>query len=245
VNYYALNWAVVAVSRNFTAYVIDYGQYPKGDVLWEAGRNETAEKAIYKGISELSQALCMRHPHLGEIIFDGNYATDTVYQAVRSINQRKHLDARLMVGRGVSSQKYSLPNSTASLINEGYECHLSESKVRGRHIIFNSHYWHMHMQKGFLIDTGFAGSVSLFGDKNTDHRVVANHICADKLIDVEFKNGKEIYTFADCKEHNDLGDAIKMGLVGASVYGADVNSIDKPKVEEVKIPQQRVKHINL
>ena len=252
VNYYALNWGLCAVKRDFTTYVIDYGQYPKGKVLWEAGRNETAEQAIYNGIIETYKQLCKRNPEMGEFLIDGNYATDTIYRAVAHINKNKTswgLNCRAHVARGVSSHKYSLPNSTTNIVNQGYECHLSKTKSRGEHIIFNSHYWHMHLQKGFLIEHGYTGSVSLYGDQHTDHRVIANHICSEKLIDVEFKNGKEIYTWTDAKEHNDLSDAVTMALVGASIYGADVNAIDKPKkdaiLKEEIVKRERVKHINL
>jgi hypothetical protein len=246
VNYYALNWGIAAITNQLASFGIDYGRYPRGRNLWDDSmENITAEQAIYDGVIDLVKTLHARQPELKLVGVDGNYATDTVYRAVEYLE--RILPIRVLVFRGVGSEKYSLPYSQKNLINKGYECHLSQSQ-RGPNVIFNSHYWHMHLQKGFLLNPGSPGSFSFWGDNNTDHRTVANHILADKLTDIQSKGGKEIHKWVKRPgDRNDLGDAFTMTEVGASIFGADINfgKEPPPQQKQAQSARPRVQHINL
>ena len=249
INYYALNWAISAVQNDMTGYCIDYGQYPNGRPLWTQGSSVTAEQAIYDGVIELVNAVFTRNPGLKMVGIDGNYATDTVYRVAAHLD--KTLPIRVIVMRGVASDKFSLPMERKKVIQEGYECFMRSSD-RGPACIFNSHFWHSHLQKAFFLNPGFAGSYSLFGDTNTDHSVIASHICADRLIDIESRGGKQIYKWTRRpSERNDLADALVMSLVPASIFGADVTAGKAiPKAEQKKekpdsVSRPRVTYINI
>lgn len=247
VNHYALSWAVSAVKGDLTGYGIDYGQYPKGKELWTPDSPMIAEDAIYQGVMNCSKELIKRHPHLKLIVIDGNYATDTIYRVVKQMKQSIPA-VMFLVGRGVPSERYSEPDNKNLIINKGYECILRNSQ-RGEHIIFNSHYWHMHLQKAFFLEVGMKGSYSFWGEAGTDHRVIANHICADRLTDMEIKptakGGVEIYKWVKRpQDKNDLSDAVVMSLVGASIFGARADAREAPKVYKKK-PRRRVSSISI
>jgi hypothetical protein len=237
VNHYALNWAVSAVQNDMTTFGIDYGRYPKGADIWNSSSTITVEQAIYDGVIELSDALIQRQSGIKLVGIDGNYAADTIYRAVEFLN-RKYSSVRFMVFRGVGSDKYALPDNKKTVVKKGYECHWAKTQSRGDHVIFNSHYWHMWLQKAFLLNPGFAASCSFWGDKNTDHGTIADHIVADKLIELEYKNGKELMRWTKRPgERNDLADALKISIVGASVFGAEVKGKElttAPKNEVVR-----------
>lgn len=234
INYYALNWAVSAIQNDMTGYGIDYGRYPKGADLWNSDFQITAEQAIYDGVIALSDALLNRQPGLKLIGLDGNYATDTVYRAVEFLN-RKYPAVRFMVFRGYPSDKYSLPSNSKTVIRKGYECHWEKKPSRGEHVIFNSHYWHMWLQKSFLLNPGFPGSFSFWGDNNTDHRTIADHVVADKLSELEYRNGKELMRWTKRPgERNDLADALKISVVGASVFGAEIRGVQLEQAVALK-----------
>ena len=222
VNHYALNWAVSAMQNDMTSFGIDYGRYPKGGDIWNPESEKTTEQAIYDGVIELSGALLVRQPAIKLVGIDGNYATDTIYRVVDFLN-RKYSNVRFLVFRGFGSEKYNLPQNSKTVIRKGHECHWEKKEKRGEHVIFNSHYWHMWLQKSFLLNPGFPGSYSFWGDNNTDHRTIADHIIADKLIELEYKNGKELMKWSKRPgARNDLADAVKITVVGASVFGAEV-----------------------
>jgi len=240
INHYALNWGMLGVKYDMTSYIIDYGQYPKRKALWTPESKETAENAIYNGVVNLCRELVANNPALKIIVVDGNYATDTVYRVVNTLNQTVP-NLKFVVGRGVSSERYSVPSNKSKLYQTGYECFLAKGD-RGDHIVFNSHYWHKHLQTSFLLEVGSRSSISLYGQIGTDHRLIANHICADKLIEVDKKmtNKGEVEIYKWTKrpgEHNDLSDGLVMGLVGASVYGADV--LNNKLVEQVRRKRKR------
>lgn len=237
VNHYALNWAVSAVQNDMTAFGIDYGRYPKGADLWNPESPKTEETAIYDGIIALSEALLQRQPGIKLVGVDGNYATGTIYRVVDLLN-RRYPNVRFMVFRGFGSDKYNLPENQKKIIRKGYECHWEKSEKRGEHVIFNSHYWHMALQKAFFLNPGFPGSYSFWGNTSEEHRTIADHIIADKLIEIEYKNGKELMTWTKRPgARNDLADAAKISLVAASVFGAEVKGKElttAPKNEVVR-----------
>jgi hypothetical protein len=246
VNHYALNWAVSAIQNDMTGNGIDYGRYPKGRVLWADDSGITAEQAIYDGLSELAKSMMQRQPGIKLIGIDGNYSTDTVYRVADYLN--KTLPCRVLVFRGVGSDKYSLPMNSKTVIRKGHECHYATG-ARGEHVIFNSHYWHSFLQKSFLLTPGFRGSYSFWGGNDADHRTIADHIIADKLIDLEYKQGKEIYTWTKRPgERNDLADALCISLVGAAIFGAEVSGsqeIEQAPVSQVNNTNTEVRFIQI
>ena len=224
VNFYALNWVVVAVRGDFATFVVDYGRYPAhGEPLWQPGAKGTAEAAIYMGVVDLADQLRLRHPRLGLFAVDGNYATDTICRAVDHLDRT--LPLRVMVMRGVPSDRYSLPADGKKKIQDGQECFYGVG-VRGPHVVFNSHYWHKRAQEGFLLTPGAPGAISLWGDSNADHSTFAAHVCADRLLAVETNKGKETHKWSrKPNDRNDLGDALVMAMAPASLFGAQATDI--------------------
>ncbi len=235
VNFYALSWAVVGVTKNCAVSVADYGFYPGGTRnLWDSDSNVSEDRAIHNGILQLVDMLCKRYPKLTMVGVDGNYKTDTVYSAVKVANRKR--STNVLAVRGVASQTYGDPRSKKLVMRRGVQCHHSRG-TRGPHVVFNSHYWHRAQQSGFLLTPGQPGSVSLFGSDGDVHGELARHICADKLVSIDATTGKELYLWDKApREKNDLSDAVVMGMACASALGARTNE-DRPKDDEDDEPR--------
>lgn len=225
INYYAMGWAVVASQNDMASFVIDYGLWPgRGKEIWSEGSPITLQQAIFENVQKLIAHILERCPAVKLFAFDGNFETVAVYGAVKQARM-KFPGVHIMPARGIPSEKYSLPYRSKDLIRTGANCHLSRSQRGIDNLIFDSHYWHMQTQKGFLLSPGAPGSVSLFGDRNTPHVEFASHVCADVLLGLENKAGRDFYQWTKKPgEKNELGDALAMAAMASSVYGADINA---------------------
>ena len=227
VNYYALSWAVAGTQNDMGAHIADYGFFTNGrSVLWGDGTAGTPEQAIFSGIITLCKQIHGKYPDVAVITVDGNFATPTVYRAVQQVNSE--LPCQVIVGRGRSSQKYRTPFDRKRILRRGNECHWERSPIHNStSYVFNSHCWHFRLQTGFLQFPGSQASVALWGDDKQAHAQFAGHILAEKLKSMGENpaTGQMEYEWAYAPgEHNDLGDAVVMALVGANLEGGSYES---------------------
>ena len=237
INYYAMGWAVVASQNDMASFVIDYGLWPgRGKEIWSEGSPVTLQQAIFENVQKIIAHILERCPAVKLFAFDGNFETVAVYGAVKQA-RIKFPGVHIMPARGLNAERYSLPYRSKDLIRTGANCHLSRSQRGIDNLIFDSHYWHMQTQKGFLLSPGAPGSVSLFGDRNTPHVEFANHVCADVLLGLENKAGRDFYQWTKKPgEKNELGDALAMAAMASSVYGADINAAQLRAQRQPELP---------
>ncbi len=244
INHYAMSWCVMSIQRNLGAHVVEYGFYPGGnDDLWNQRKKETLEQAVYNGMFTLSERLGGAFPHLATVAFDGNFETGTVYRAAKNLNRT--MPFRVVTARGRSAEQYNLPQRRSSIQRIGHRCHVFYGP-NGLTLTFDSHYWHRHLQMGFLLNPGAPGSVSLWGSAKDAHGVFADHVVAEKLLSIEIRHGRESYKWHMRRnEKNDLADAAVMALVCAAAEGANPNADSEESTKAQKKPGKGITRISI
>lgn len=214
VNNYALSWAFVGSPLYLSSYVMDYQKYT-GDgsqkILWTPKSGASIETVLSNELINLINKLVDKyHPHM--VVVDGNYMTKIVQAVVKMMDAK--VGPRIIVGRGTPSERYRSPNA----LNADKVCNRCHLTKESGEIWFDSHFWHMHTQKGFLLNPGAAGATSIFDKAN--HRMYSEEVCSEKLLDHYVRNGIEKYTWSTIGK-NDLFDATVMAVVGLHMMGAN------------------------
>jgi hypothetical protein len=213
----AATWCVVSGNVLPEWGVIDYGKWrPSGmHSLWKRGDKSTIEKAIFCAVESIV-AYLREKPYGGglhamAIDAGGEWAT-TVYEAVKQLRRLCH-PLKLYAARGLPGDRYELPKTRGILRRRGYLADVRQRAYAGSGVdcilYFDSHYWHMTMQKGWLIPPGCEGAVSVFGQRPTAHVQFAEEIAADRLVRTEII-GERVRAHWDTSGANHYGDTLAM-----------------------------------
>ena len=228
INRYAAAWAVVAASGGAVYEVIDYGFWlPAGRrELWgdEAGAR-TLEVAVSEAVNGVVRDLLQTKPYSPEIsvvAVDAGYQAPTVYAACAAL-AREFRGKRIIPARGVPGDKYDEPGR-ASTIRRGAFADYRRMKSSAAVMIWDSHHWHMSLQRGFLVPVSAEGAVGLFGREAGQHAIYAAQVCADKL-ERSYLNpyGKTVAIFAT-NGRNEMGDVTAEAMAAISCEGISAGS---------------------
>lgn len=225
VNLYGIHWVVGAYSPEAAGFVLDYGKYPSGDApLWSEKAPYTEEAAIVAGIHAVCDDVLGRRVYrakTGERIipaaacFDAGYKRDAVAMATVPMRGRYGM-CQIFPIRALSTKGYRPLNAQ----RKGDGWHLGEF---GRHrcMYCNADVWRERMQRGFLLPVGSPQSLSLYGDIQSVHAHLAEHIAAERIVDVLTgdKLGM-VYVWALLPgRKNDLADALTYSCAASSYCG--------------------------
>lgn len=231
INYSGLNTVVMASTNNGVRYIIDYQTYPgSGKPLYERpeGRNKadaSEELAIAKALEQHIPLIASKryvkngtamYPDL--VLIDCGFKMDLVFRWCEA--NRHRLGTAVYPSRGRSYNQY---RPTSLVGKPGDNFHVADWQKRGRVLVHNADAWRMRSQKAFLLPPGAPGSVTIFGNKPTDHKRFADEVCAEVLDEYieETSGGNEFYKwFLKVGSHNDLLDAMVGAFVGTSFKGA-------------------------
>lgn len=228
INYYAISWAVVAYREDFCGYVVDYGFYPgNGKDLYDSKTSQTNEEtSIFEGLVGFTNMIAQKYPAVKIIGIDGNRFTQPVYKFC--YNYQNKFSFLLYPLRGHASSQYKTPAITSKeLIKPARtNCHLQVnlkySSIQDG--IYDSHYWHLFMQRMFLLSPGAPKSISLFGDSTENHRTFAEQICTEVLVDLYEHKGKLVYEWQTSGK-NEFSDVLTMCTVIGNLYGLQPDNI--------------------
>ncbi len=218
VNRYAMSWCVVASNLAGDVFVVDYGWWrPKGRrQVWEDSDNR--EKKIAEGINAVVDAI-FAHGKYGDlvetVVVDAGYAATTVYEVAQSI-QLRYRHRRVVAGRGLPGDKYFPPRNRKAIFALGVEADVRRQYPGGSVFYFDSHWWHISTQKGWLLAPGAAGETSLFGKNAMQHDEFSLQVTADELVSTEVVSGRTVATW-QVNRHNEQGDCLAMAAAAASL----------------------------
>ena len=219
INRYALAWIVVASNLAGDVAVVDYGWWtPKGRrQVWEDGENK--EERIAAGLNAVVDGL-FANPRYGEqietVAIDAGYASSTAYDVAQA-KQLRYRHRRVVACRGYAGDKYQVPRNRRAVFALGIEADVRRQFPAGSVLYFDSHYWHMSTQKGWLLPAGAPGGTTVFGRNATQHNEFALQVTADELVSTAIgENGRQVATW-NISRHNEMGDCLAMAAAAASL----------------------------
>lgn len=194
-----LYWMVCAWARDFTGYIMDYGTFPEQRramfSLKEAkstlGRHFPGmgrEGAIHAGLDALTDEYLGREfirtdgqlLQIGKCLIDSGYVPDVVFSSVRKTSRLSVLTPSKGVGIGPDAKPFS---QYIRKPGEQYGLHWRIPSIRGTREIptvnIDVNYWKTFAMDRLATAQGDPGSMTLFGAKGTDHRLVADHLTAE------------------------------------------------------------------
>ena len=235
-----LYWLVVAGADNFSGWVIDYGCYPDQHrayyTLHDARRclgheapHAGADGAIYAGLKALLTALLAREfraeagglLHLNLCLVDAGYKPDLVHGVIRELRS-----AALMPALGVGIRATDKPLSEYKRKpGETIGFHWYLPSVAGtrllRHARVDTNFWKSFVHARFKAAKGDPGAWQLFGGRDADHRLLADHLTRSEFATRVEARGRAVYEWKllPDKPDNHLLDNIVGAAAALSLCG--------------------------
>ena len=242
INYVGLNVAVIAFRNDFTGWIVDHFKYPEGNKVLVKKNTPSTEvaKIVARAVLDVEKLLDEKaYVQGGESIpidrklFDGNYWTEHVMNALRSMRKPRSV----LADRGRASTKYYVPRDKSKIIGKPYHrCHM-ENGPKGRQIVHDADYWRMTAQKAFLLPPGVPGSLSLWGTSKTTHIEYGREVCGEKLAMYVPGEPCDLYKWNLVPgQPNDKLDATVGCYVAASSLGASLDGVSQPKRRRKRRP---------
>lgn len=238
----ALYFAVCGWSSDFTGWVLDYGAFPEQGrkyfaysdlriTLGEYVRGGSVEADIYAGLTQLVERLCETkyrredgaELRLERLLVDANWRSDTIYDFARSTKYPTIVTPSHGKFVGASSQPLNdrKPKQGDRVGNNWLQPNVSGRRA-SRYVLFDANYWKSFLVSRLRTGLGGTGALSLFGDSPAEHRMLADHITAERCDRVSSeKTGRtvETWTMKPGRADNHLFDTLVGACVGASMQG--------------------------
>ncbi|MCY2977242.1 MAG: phage terminase large subunit family protein [Planctomycetota bacterium] len=244
-----LYYLVAAWEDDFTGYVVDYGCYPdqhrnyftlrdaRHTLVTEA-EGTGLEGSIYAGLDSLTTKLLDREwqrddgaaMKIGRCLIDANWghSTDVVYQFCR---QSKHAAVVMPThGRfvGASSMPFSeYKRRPGDRVGLNWRIPNVHGKRAIRHVVFDTNWWKSFVHARLAVSMGDRGCLSVFGDNQESHRMLAEHLTAEYFIKTEGR-GRSVDEWKQRPEQPDnhwldclVGTAVAASMQGSVLFGTD------------------------
>ena len=241
-----LLWGVAAInSQGFTGAILDYGLWPETKrqyfrlsddlpTLLQMYPGGSRDNAWFQGIVDCIAHISGRdwmgengqaHKLDGGMV-DAQYgeSTDSVYQAIRhSPHGRDWLPSH---GRGIAAGQKSITQwADKPGDKKGLNWRIRMEGVRGqKHILYGTNEWKTFFAERLRTPMGDKGSLSLFGDRPSLHRMFAEH-CTAEVCQEKTVNGQTslIWSLIPGRENHllDIGTGCLMrgSTLGCSTLG--------------------------
>lgn len=220
VNLYGLNWVLTAWTISGVGYIVDYGKYPPVDrPIWDSKSTMSEEQAIFQAIQALGAEISARpYARDNERAIINVFAVDCGYKREAVVRGCAHL------GRSIAP---TLARPIRALSTKGYRPLSMNRRGDGWHtgtlgtgmaLFINADVWRERAQKAFLLPVGSpGGSVALYGSDPHAHLAIADHICAERVVDVlTGEKSGIVYSWAVMPgRRNDLLDALCYSMAAA------------------------------
>ena len=206
-------------------YVVDYDKWlpPGRKELWTRNDKASIERSVAEAIEQCTHHLFAKGygQRLDAVCFDaGSDWARAVHDTARSLRQAMPT-RKIYSAKGASGFQYDPPRVRTALVRQGHLADLRRQKYGTRLDMFlywDSSYWHMETQQGWLAPMGSQASVSVWGAAGDRHPKLADECAADKLVSVEYRGDKKQAEWKHTgPEH--LGDALAMGAALLSTFG--------------------------
>lgn len=241
-----LPYMVVAWAPNFTGYIIDYGSHPdQGRMYWtkrDAERIYSSalpgagfEAQLYEALQTLTEKLLSKEwPREGRgstatidrCLIDSGWgeSTDTVFEFARRSRFRSLIYPSK--GKGVRATQtpfmdYKPADGVISRNNWRTSPDTQRRAIRS--VLFETNAWKTFCEKRLMTPVGGPGALTVFGDGQHLHRMLADHLTSERPI-VNVARGRTVAEWQEPEpgRDNDWWDCLVGCAVGASIQGADV-----------------------
>lgn len=258
-----LFYLIVAWEPMFTGYVIDYNSWPDQRSGWYVMR--TAKKtlgkkyprrgkegAILAGLEELITTYCTRSYRredgasmpIARCLVDRGYLPKVAEQAVRLANRGPQV--MLHWGRGVQagSKPFAEYNPEKGASKGHYWRIPKRAGEETRYVLSDVNYWKSFIHARFAVSLGDAGCLSIFGGRDTTHRLLGAHATAENAIQTEGPWGKVIeWKLPVAKPDNHWLDNLVGCAVAASMLGCRLPGQPKPKRRKKRRRRAKAKYV--
>jgi hypothetical protein len=256
-----LFYVVAAWDEDFTGAVIDYGAWPDPQRPYFTLRDATRtlstvspgtglEGAIYAGLEKLTEQLIGRAwakdggapLFIERCLIDANWghSTEVVYRFCR---QCAH-PAVVMPSHGRFVGAGSKPFSeyerrAGERVGWNWRIPATSTDRPVRHVVFDSNFWKSFVQARLAVAIGDRGSLALFGDGPTHHRLFAEHLTAEYRVQTAGR-GRTVDEWKIRPEQPDnhwldgmVGCAVAASMQGASLLGEQAMGGERRKVFQI------------
>lgn len=238
-----LYWLVAAWEDDFTGYVVDYGAWPDQRrayfaaadarvTLESAVHGGSLEANVYQGLERLADhllGLAWRREdgaemQIGRLLVDASDGalTDTIYQFVRQSKWPGVLipfhGRAATAGRDYYGTYKKKPGERVGL---NWIIPTVKGTRATRHVYADTNFWKTFVQARLAVPLGGRGCLSLFGSEAGTHRMLADHVTAERAVRTENKNtGRQVNEWTNpSRADNHLGDCLVYAAVAASIEG--------------------------
>jgi phage terminase large subunit GpA-like protein len=243
-------YMVVAWAGDFTGYVIDYGTFPEqsrkhfsqSDKSLLTLRRQFGEQrrdgAIAAGLEFLLHQLMAESytmqgdremqeiNRIDKILIDSGYKPHVVEAVITKIGSPVHVRPSLGVGvtaKQTPMQHWGGKGKSVRVGHFGVEEKLSKRVYRTTKGDVN--HWKSAVHDAFSLRSGERGSVTFWGTNPETHRMVAEHMTAEKVVLVEANSRKANEWSNPFKQDNHWFDCLVGCMIAASTLGIEANEL--------------------
>lgn len=260
-----LYWVVIAWSKTFTGWVLDYGSWPEQPTnyytLENASRKLAAayagmglEARLQKATADLSDRLFARawrreqsaELYLERLLIDANWKASqkSVYGAIRESAHRAAIIPSYGIAIGAKRKPFNEYKPVAGE-RSGNHWRLATRKgqVIGRALTIETNYWKSFLHHRLATPAGDRGSLTLFQAGPREHQLFAEQLTSEYPTRTA-GNGREVDEWAlrPGRRDNHLFDCAVGCAVAASLSGCELpNFAAKPK-KGPAVKRERVRY---
>lgn len=245
-----LFYSVVAWNKDFTGWIVDYGTDPDQKEQYFSlrgakrtlrarlkGKKPGLEAVLYAGLDTLVDRLCgcewkrddggvMR---IERCVIDANWgdSTDTVYLLCRQSSHAAVLYPSHGIYVGASSRPMSeYRKKRGDRVGLNWRMPSVKGKRSIQHVVYDTNFWKSFIHKRLAVGMGDPGGLSIYGQDPKTHRLLADHLTAERPIRTEGR-GRTVDEWKMAKVGLDnhwfdclVGSAVAGAIQGASLFGA-------------------------
>ena len=260
VQHRALYYAVIAWEQNNTGYLVDASVFPEQrreyftlrditNTLQKKFDSEDVAACCFAGLTKLLKEL---KPYsrqdgvavpMSRILIDGGGGVTSEAVKKFTATYQRTLPVITSFGRVYRpNQIVNDPFRSRAGDRSGPGWRLPKATAAGRHVLFNANFWKADVFKRLRLMPGIPGSISLYGDDSNKHRMLADHVLAERSSIVSYQ-GEEYEEFhAAPNRDNHILDCLVMASVAASVEGiTPITAIAKIPAGPERRENKRVK----
>jgi hypothetical protein len=260
-----LYFVVIAWSDNFTGTVIDYGTFPdqlRAYFTLREARN-TLQKLYPKGglkatiqaglMALIEQLVTTQWAHesgtplkLGKLLIDAKdgQLTETIATVCRTSPHAGIVQPSQGKGIGPADRPmYKYAVKPGDRLGDHW-LSARNQKHAVRFVTIDTNYWKSFIRDRFALALGSDGALTLFGEKGTDHRMLAAHATAEtcnKLRNEKDGRSVDVWKVKPGRPDNHILDGLVGCAVGASMLGcSELVRVQRP--EPPQAPRQNVRY---
>lgn len=259
-----LYYAVCAWGPGFTGAVVDYGSYPDQQrpyfrasearpTLAQAIGVSSLEGSLWEGLTRLCNLLLGREwprdggggLRVGRMLIDSGYQADLVYRFCR---QSGHAGV-LLPSKGTAigarhTPMHDWPAQAGERRGPGWVLRPAQAG-RPRLLLADVNHWKSFLAARLCQALGEKGALTLFGERPAEHRLLADHLCAEYRVKTSGR-GREVEEWSLRPERPDnhlldcvVGCAVAAAIEGCALAGAGQDPAPAGRRESWREVQKR------